>query len=229
MLQQTKVCRRKLAVSMYCLFSSNLWCSLAWEEPALQLPLSCTPFLFLFKCCVPALLCDIGFLSVLDPMQFSSCASIHTDSPTHSHFHTFPVVLGRLPYARFSVCSHIIILLCYCIILEMLSRESGIKKISNWKAIIAYCYFPCCNLCGTNFIQFFRICLVLSNVSNDEALNYRFLQELQVESRQSPSILSGLSWQGWEKEAESHYHCNFWSVRNRNPPKKINRSNSENS
>lgn len=151
MLQQSKVCRRKLGVSMYHLFSSNLWCSLAWEEPALQLPVLRTPFLCLFKCCISVSLCSTGFLSALDPVQFSSCACVLTDSPTHSHFHTFPVVLGHLPYARSSVCSHTVILLCYHIILEMLSRESGIKRISNWKALIAHCYFLCCNLCGTNF------------------------------------------------------------------------------
>lgn len=52
-------------------------------------------------------------------------------------------------------------------------------------------------------VSFFRIHLALSNVSSDEPLNYRYLQELQVESKQSPSVLFRLSWQGWEKKAES--------------------------
>lgn len=120
------------------------------------------------------------FLSVPDPVQFS-CAFIPTKNPTHSHFHAFPVFLAHLFYVRSSVFSHAVILLWDYIILEMLSGGSGIKKISNWKELIAHCYFPRCNLCGTNFSQFVRICLVSRNISNDEALNYRFLQELQVE------------------------------------------------
>lgn len=72
-------------------------------------------------------LCSTHFLSVLDPVQFFCCASILTDSPAHSHFHTFPMVLGHPPCARSSVSSHTVALVCYHIILEMLLREPHFK------------------------------------------------------------------------------------------------------
>lgn len=168
MLQQPKLFRRKPGVSIYRLFSSDLWCSLAWEEPGLQLPLSCTSFLRLFKHCILASLCSRCFFSVLHPMQFSSCASVLTDSPTQSHFYTFLMVLGHLPYARSSVSSHTVILLCYHIILEMLPSH-----ISNWKALIARRYFPSCNVCGTTLNQFFRISL-MRHLIMDFSESYRW-------------------------------------------------------